>query len=57
MKKSCSKENWISLVIPTWWILLWMCTKIFILMKFLMVSCSFRCKACFSIFLSNIMNN
>lgn len=40
MKKNYFKENWISLVIPTWWILLWMCTKIFILMKFHMVSCS-----------------
>lgn len=57
MKKSCFKENWISLVIPTWWILLWMCTKTFIPMKSLMVSCFFICKTCFANFLSKIINN
>lgn len=38
MKKNYFKENWSFLVIPTWWISLWMCTKTFIQMRFLMVS-------------------
>lgn len=38
MKRNYFKENWISLVTPIWWTLLWMSTKTFILMIFLMVS-------------------
>lgn len=52
MKKSYSKENWISLVTRTWWILLWTCTKIYILMRFHMVSWSFKNDSWFTAFLS-----